>query len=110
MCCLEIYGSWVQALLGSRPWRLFWPSVLLSNCWQNCRPVTRVNRNRNHHRGGGGLGGGPPPPLYPPLPPPPPHTPLPLPIAAIPGLFLVPHLPYLRGGVPTFFKMVGASF
>ena len=32
----------------------FWPSVLLSNCWQNCRSVTRVNRNRNRHSGGGG--------------------------------------------------------
>ena len=36
----------------------FWPSVLLSNCWQNCRSVTRVNRNRNRHSGGGG--GAPP--------------------------------------------------
>ena len=40
-------------------WRFF-----LSNCRQNCRSVTRVNRNRNRHRGGGGGagGGGPPPP------------------------------------------------
>ena len=46
-------------------------AFFLSNCRQNCRSVTRVNRNRNRHRGGGGGGAGGgdhPPPLYPPLP------------------------------------------
>ena len=43
------------------PCALLCPSVLLSNCWQNCRSAPRVNRNRNRHRGGGGWGGDPPP-------------------------------------------------
>ena len=98
MRSLEVYGPWVQVLLGSRPWRLFWPSVLLSNCWQNCRSVTRVNRNRNRHRGGrgGGLGGDPPPTI---------STPAvhlsPTPQAAVAHLrscaSFWPHLPRLAG-------------
>ena len=41
-------------------------AFFLSNCRQNCRSVTRVNRNRNRHRGGGGggWGGGTTPPHY----------------------------------------------
>ena len=71
--------SQLESQLDPNRWRFFWPSDLalffLSNCRQNCRSVTRVNRNRNRHRGGGGGGGGAgggttPPPLYPPLPPP----------------------------------------
>ena len=63
MHSLEKWVFWVPSQLDPNRWHFFWPSVLLSNCWQNCRSVTRVNRNRNRHRGGGGgAGGGPPPP------------------------------------------------